>query len=233
MIAKGLSLKTVLPHVILITISHIFPLVGKDQFLIQPCISIPVQLISRYSQGNATLLMLDFHLLVHFLSLIEVYNTILLSGAMQIFGMSPIFITNFAYLSIFISPTTPQELFNLRHASAQNIVERIFGILKNRFAILQHNPSLTPKVQAHLPAALAALHNLICKYDPEEIDSCIGELDVLEYDLDELDPEFQEDDEGELAKGPPKRAEKRDVEKRRDEMANEIQYQQVLWDRDI
>jgi hypothetical protein len=167
--------------------------------------------------------MLDFHLLVHFLSLIEVYNTILLSGAVQIFGMSPIFITNFAYLSIFISPTTPQELFNLRHASAQNIVERIFGILKNRFAILQHNPSLTPKVQAHLPAALAALHNLICKYDP----------DVLEYDLDELDPEFQEDDEGELAKGPPKRAEKRDVEKRRDEMANEIQYQQVLWDRDI
>jgi hypothetical protein len=178
--------------------------------------------------------MLDFHLLVHFLSLIEVYNTILLSGAVQIFGMSPIFITNFAYLSIFISPTTPQELFNLRHASAQNIVERIFGILKNRFAILQHNPSLTPKVQAHLPAALAALHNVIRKYDPEEIDRCIGELDVLEYDLDELDPELQDGAEGELAKGPPKRAEKKNVEKRRDKMANQmwIQYQQVLWEKE-
>jgi len=162
-----------------------------------------------------------------------VYDTTLLSGAMQIFGMLSNFIINFAYLSIFISPTTPQELFNLRHASARNIVERIFGILKNRFAILQHNPSLTPKVQAHLPAALAALHNVIRKYDPKEIGSRIEELDVLEYDLDELDPEFQEDDEGELAKGPPKRAEKRDVEKRRDEMANEmwIQYQQVLQDR--
>ena len=49
-------------------------------------------------------------------------------------------------IPLIISPTTPQELFNLRHASARNIVERIFGILKNRFAILQHNPSLTPKV---------------------------------------------------------------------------------------
>ena len=233
MITKGLSLKTVLLHVILITISHIFPLVGKDRFLIQPCISIPVQPISRYSQGNTTLLMPDFHLPVRFSSLIEVYDTTLLSGAVQIFGTSPNFIINFAYLSIFISPTTPQELFNLRHASARNIVERIFGILKNRFAILQHNPSLTPKVQAHLPAALAALHNVIRKYDPKEIGSHIEELDVLEYDLDELDPEFQEDDKGELAKGPPKRAEKRDVERRRDEMAEQmwIQYQQVLQDR--
>ena len=54
-----------------------------------------------------------------------------------------------------------------------------------------------------------ALHNVIHKYDPEEIDSCIGELDVPEYDLDELDPELQEDTEGELAKGPPKRAERK------------------------
>jgi len=34
-------------------------------------------------------------------------------------------------------------------------------------------------------------------------------LDIPEYDLDELDPELQEDTEGELAKGPPKRAEKK------------------------
>ena len=110
------------------------------------------------------------------------------------------------YLYAFISPSTPQELFNLHHASARNIVKRIFGILKNQFAILQYNPGLTPKVQAHLSAALAALHNIICKYDPEEINDCIGELDVPEYDIDELDSETgpQKDTEGELAKGPPK-----------------------------
>jgi hypothetical protein len=26
-----------------------------------------------------------------------------------------------------------QELYNLRHASARNVVERIFGVLKERF----------------------------------------------------------------------------------------------------
>jgi hypothetical protein len=138
--------------------------------------------------------------------------------------------------SYIFSPKNPQELFNLCHASAHNIVERIFGILKIWFAILQHNPHLTPKVQAHLPAALAALHNIIRKYDPEEIHDCIRELDVEEHDLDELDPEpeLRDDSEGELAIGPPKWAEKKSVEKRRDEIATQmwIQYQQVLQERE-
>ena len=133
------------------------------------------------------------------------------------------------------SPKNPQELFNLRHASARNIVERIFGILKNQFAILQHNPGLTPKVQAHLPVALAALHNVIRKYDPEEIEDHIRELDVAEHNVDELDlgTGLQRGSEGELATGPPKQAEKKGVEKRRDEMANRmwIQYQQILQER--
>ena len=41
----------------------------------------------------------------------------------------------------------------------------MFGILKNRFVILRHNPDLAPDIQARLPAALAALHNIICEYD--------------------------------------------------------------------
>jgi len=96
-IAKGLSLKTVLPPVILITTSPIFLLVGKDQYLIQPCILISIQLTSKSSQVNTTLLMLDFHLLVHSLFLTKMYNTTLLSGAMQIFGMSKCIDINFAY----------------------------------------------------------------------------------------------------------------------------------------
>jgi hypothetical protein len=60
-------------------------------------------------------------------------------------------------------------------------------------------------------------------------------LDVEEHDLDELDPEpgLWDDSEGELAIGPPKRAEKKSVEKRRDEIAIQmwIQYQQVLQER--
>ena len=42
----------------------------------------------------------------------------------------------FLHSYILISPANAKELFNLRHASARNIIERMFGILKNRFAIL-------------------------------------------------------------------------------------------------
>jgi hypothetical protein len=44
-----------------------------------------------------------------------------------------IFSSKYVYIiySYIFSPKNPQELFNLRHASACNIVERIFGILKN------------------------------------------------------------------------------------------------------
>lgn len=133
------------------------------------------------------------------------------------------------------SPANAKELFNLRHSSARNIIERMFGILKNRFEILQHNPHLTPKVQAHLPAALAAIHNVIRKYDPGEIEDRMKELDVAEFDINELDPEVEHEEgtEGELAKGPPRPAEKKDAERRRDEMAEHmwIQYQQVLQER--
>ena len=34
-------------------------------------------------------------------------------------------------------PQTPQELFNLRHASLRNIIERLFGELKRKFKILR------------------------------------------------------------------------------------------------
>jgi hypothetical protein len=63
----------------------------------------------------------------------------------------------------------------------------MFGILKNRFEILQHNPHLTPTVQAHLPAALAVIHNVIRKYDPGEIEDCIKELEAEEFLFDESD----------------------------------------------
>jgi len=63
----------------------------------------------------------------------------------------------------------PQELFNLRHASARNIIERIFGILKRRFRILQLPPEYDMNTQAQIPAALAALHNFIRQYDPDEV----------------------------------------------------------------
>ena len=59
------------------------------------------------------------------------------------------------------SPRNAKELFNLRHASARNVVERIFGILKRRFQILQLLPEYAMEIQSLIPPALAALHNFI------------------------------------------------------------------------
>lgn len=66
------------------------------------------------------------------------------------------------------SPANKEELFNLRHASARNVVERIFGVLKRRFRILQLAPEYPPEVQARIPAALCAIHNFIREQDPSE-----------------------------------------------------------------
>ena len=54
-----------------------------------------------------------------------------------------------------------EELFNLCHASARNVIEHIFGMLKYRFQILHLAPEYSMDIQAHIPAALAAIHNFI------------------------------------------------------------------------
>lgn len=58
-------------------------------------------------------------------------------------------------------PTTKEELFNLRHASARNAVERVFGVLKRRFRILSIPPEYSLQVQSTIPVALAVIHNFI------------------------------------------------------------------------
>jgi hypothetical protein len=163
-------------------------------------------------------------LLLPSLFLIKVYGTTLQNGAVQISSALGFkYSLLYSYLCIFpYSSANPQELFNLCHASARNIIERIFGILKNQFAILQHNPSLRPGIQAHLPAAFAAIHNVICEYDADEILLCLGELEVPEdINIDELDLEAVEHKE-ELAMGPPNAAEKRRADERRDSIAERM-----------
>lgn len=66
------------------------------------------------------------------------------------------------------SPANKKELFNLCHASARNVIERIFGVLKRRFRILLMAPEYKLDVQARIPAALCAIHNFIRECDPSE-----------------------------------------------------------------
>jgi hypothetical protein len=59
-------------------------------------------------------------------------------------------------------------LFNLHHASARNVIKRIFGVLKRRFRILLLAPEYSLQIQARIPAALCAIHNFIRLHDPAE-----------------------------------------------------------------
>jgi hypothetical protein len=65
-------------------------------------------------------------------------------------------------------PANYQELFNLRHSSLRNAIERIFGVCKRRFKLMVVAPQYSISTQAKIPAALAALHNFIRIVDPDD-----------------------------------------------------------------
>jgi hypothetical protein len=124
------------------------------------------------------------------------------------------------YLIQIFRPQNKEELFNLRHASARNVVERIFGVLKKRFSILNVAPQFDMAIQARIPAALAAIHNFIIDHDPEE-------LTTLDHsDIDDLQSGAHF---GSLAEGPASRAERARANSRRDEIAAAMwaQYMQL------
>ena len=111
-------------------------------------------------------------------------------------------------------PANREELYNLRHSSAQNAVERIFGILKRRFTILDCPPEYSMAVQVRIPPALAAVHNFIRIHDKDEIYKFGDNLE---------DQEPGDRHCGELAQGPTGCAEKTRAEIKRDGIA------QAMW----
>jgi hypothetical protein len=126
-----------------------------------------------------------------------------------------------------LRPVNKEELFNLRHASARNVVERIFGVVKKRFRLLALAPEYDATIQARIPPALCALHNFIRLHDPDEISEYTD--DVLEIQLLRND----DDDTGELAVGPPTRQARTRANQRRDRIATEMwdSYQEYLRER--
>jgi hypothetical protein len=141
----------------------------------------------------------------------------------------------------FIRPKTKEELFNLRHASLRNVIERIFGVLKRRFRILLLAPEYRMEIQNRLPAALCALHNFIRTHDPNETE--VQEIGVDRDEgipgpfIPEIEPEPDEPEPDEPVEAEERTNPNRNQATaltRRDRIASELwaQYQGVLRDRE-
>jgi hypothetical protein len=60
---------------------------------------------------------------------------------------------------IYFRPQNHEELFNIRHASARNAVERIFGVFKREFGLFKTAPEYPMDMQTMFIPALGAIHN--------------------------------------------------------------------------
>lgn len=79
-----------------------------------------------------------------------------------------------------LKPQNKEELFNLRHASLRNVIERQFGVLKRRFKIIRTAPEFPLPIQTRLIYALTDLNNFITRnsvvLDPYQVDLDSEEL---------------------------------------------------------
>ncbi|XP_061345239.1 protein ALP1-like [Gastrolobium bilobum] len=81
-------------------------------------------------------------------------------------------------------PTTPQEFYNMKHSSARNVIERCFGLLKGRWAILRGKSFYPVKTQCRIITACCLLHNHIRQemaVDPLEDDAVETQMTHNEF----------------------------------------------------
>ena len=52
-------------------------------------------------------------------------------------------------------------MFNLRHASLRNVIERIFGVLKRKYQILRTPSEYSIETQTRIITVCAGLHNWV------------------------------------------------------------------------
>lgn len=67
-------------------------------------------------------------------------------------------------------PENYKELFNLRHASLRNVIERIFGVLKRKYQILRHAAEYSIDTQTRIVLACCALHNFVRSIEGDSAD---------------------------------------------------------------
>lgn len=79
----------------------------------------------------------------------------------------------------FRNPSTPDERrYNKKQISARNVVERCFGVLKNRFRCIIGSRGLhyDPEKAVKIVNSCCALHNICIKYKCSEVPSTLLDL---------------------------------------------------------
>ncbi|KAE8958687.1 hypothetical protein PR002_g30789, partial [Phytophthora rubi] len=88
-------------------------------------------------------------------------------------------------------PQNAKELFNLKHAKARNVVERLIGVLKRRFRALRHVNECELVVVKATIFACCCLHNFIRRVDSADTgDDFAGEAEPT-YDDDVIPFDFE------------------------------------------
>ncbi|KAK4709670.1 hypothetical protein R3W88_004183 [Solanum pinnatisectum] len=86
-------------------------------------------------------------------------------------------------------PRCREELFNMKHARARNVIERAFGLLKGRWGILRSSSWYSVKVHNRIISACCLIHNYIHRemdVDPldmameEQVENQPEHIDVVE-----------------------------------------------------
>ena len=72
-------------------------------------------------------------------------------------------------------------MFNFLHSSLPNVIERSFGVLKQKWHILNGIPSFSTTTQKHIIMACLALHNFIrdSNLRDKKFDRCDADEDYL------------------------------------------------------
>ncbi|KAL6573132.1 hypothetical protein OROHE_002608 [Orobanche hederae] len=77
-----------------------------------------------------------------------------------------------------LSPQNPKKYFNMKHFSARNVIERTFGLLKKRWAVLKSLMAYSMDTQNNIILACALIHNFYrdnMSRDPVEDESSSDE----------------------------------------------------------
>ncbi|XP_031283612.1 putative nuclease HARBI1 [Pistacia vera] len=89
----------------------------------------------------------------------------------------------------------PFQFFNYRHASLRNVIEKTFGVLKNRFRILEGMNNYSLKRQTKIVMTCCIIHNFIRMFNMQDlIFEEINEDGV--YEDEDFDMENEEENEG-------------------------------------